>query len=62
MEPCILALQALFAMVPNPYIIIDALDESSEREGQLSLFALLARIHSWNIDKLHILPTSRCRR
>lgn len=47
------------AVAPNSYIIIDALDECSEREGQYGLFALLARIHSWDIDKLPILATSR---
>jgi len=59
MEPCIQALQALLAVAPSLYIVIDALDECSEREDQHGLFALLARIHSWNIDKLHILATSR---
>jgi len=56
MEPCIQALQALLTVAPTVYLIIDAL---GEREGQHDLFALLARIHSWIIDKLHILATSR---
>lgn len=45
-------------MAPQTYIIINALDECSKREGQHGFFALLARIHSWNIDKLHILAIS----
>jgi len=57
-EPCIQSLQALLAVAPQTYIIINALDECSKREGQHGFFALLARIHSWNIDKLHILAIS----
>lgn len=59
MEACIQVLQALLTVAPTVYIIIDALDECSERENQDGLFVLLARIHSWNILGLHMLVTSR---
>lgn len=40
----------------NVYIIFDALDECPERAKLLSFLGLM---HNWNIDKLHLLVTSR---
>ncbi|KAF8517210.1 hypothetical protein JB92DRAFT_2668113, partial [Gautieria morchelliformis] len=38
------------------YIVLDALDECQERS---QLLALLRGIHDWNLDKVHLLATSR---
>jgi len=38
------------------YVIIDALDECSDREP---LLGLLEEIHGWELDDLHIIATSR---
>ena len=59
MEACMQVLQAVLAEASVTYLIIDALGECSEREGQHGLFALFSCIHSWNLDQLHILATSR---
>jgi predicted transcriptional regulator len=50
-------LKSMITQLNTPtYIIIDAIDESSDRELLLSL---LEEIHAWEIDDLHITTTSR---
>jgi hypothetical protein len=49
-------LRDILGTFPHAYIVVDALDECSERDDLLSV---LEEITSWNQDSLHILATSR---
>ena len=49
-------LKALIEEFEDVFLVIDALDESSERAKSV---AALKRIHEWNLEGMHILVTSR---
>jgi Cdc6-like AAA superfamily ATPase len=49
-------LQQIIQDFPHVYIVLDALDECSEREGLTTMLELLA---AWHLQNLHILLTSR---
>jgi Cdc6-like AAA superfamily ATPase len=55
-EAILRVLKEMILEFPQIYIILDALDECEDRK---ELLDTLEYIHSWNIDKLHILVTSR---
>ncbi|KAF8518594.1 hypothetical protein JB92DRAFT_2712075 [Gautieria morchelliformis] len=50
------SLKSIIGSFENVYIVFDALDECPTRSEFLKL---LAEIHGWNLDTLHILATSR---
>ncbi|KFY94925.1 hypothetical protein V498_03651 [Pseudogymnoascus sp. VKM F-4517 (FW-2822)] len=50
------ALQQMIQEYPQCYIILDALDECKNRA---ELMDILSQITSWQLDKLHVLVTSR---
>lgn len=50
------ALRKLIADVHQVYLVIDALDESSD---QHELLGILLEIANWELDNLHLLATSR---
>lgn len=49
-------LQQMIQEYPQCYIILDALDECKDRDD---LMDILSQIISWQLDKLHVLVTSR---
>lgn len=51
-----LALESILRDFQQIFIILDALDECKERE---ELLGLIENIAKWNLEKLHILATSR---
>ena len=51
-----LTLQQMLGKFEETFIILDALDECKERE---ELLLLLEKLNSWEIEKLHVLVTSR---
>jgi Cdc6-like AAA superfamily ATPase len=55
-EELMKALQSLSNGFDETYIILDALDECTDRQN---LFSYLEAILDWNLDNLHILTTSR---
>jgi hypothetical protein len=55
-EELVLTLQQMLRNLSQIFIIIDALDECKEREP---LLEFIERLLSWNLEKLHILATSR---
>lgn len=49
-------LKNVIESIPNVYLVVDALDECSER---VELLGLLSEIANWKCNNLHILGTSR---
>jgi ankyrin repeat domain-containing protein 50 len=50
------SLQEIILEFPQTYIVLDALDECSNRE---ELMEIIRSIQSWKIERLHVLVTSR---
>ena len=55
-QSLLVALKQIIQSFQNAYIVIDALDVCVDRED---LFVFVQEVVEWNLDKLHILVTSR---